>query len=108
MRNRMEPYRFASCLSMIVLDWLVYAATMTMHRSWSSAWLLSTVIGSAVAFVAVAGMESRALGEPKHSLYRGLVAALIVATPLPVLGTAVGVGCMIWTLAASRARSGTS
>ena len=102
MRNRIEPYRAASCASMIVLDWAVYAGTMTAHTAWHTAWLSWTVVGGLATLILVAAFEARASGAPRHPFVRALIAALAVAAPLPVLGSALGVVCLLWGLWAKR------
>jgi hypothetical protein len=102
MRNHVEPYRFASCLSIVVLDCLVYAGTMTFGGWLPDAWLTSTIIGSALTFGLVATIEARAPTAPRHPFFRALGATIAVAMPMPVLGTAFGIACLIWALLAGR------
>ncbi|MDB4990749.1 MAG: hypothetical protein JWN04_5927 [Myxococcaceae bacterium] len=102
MHNRIEPYRAASCVAIIVLDWTVYFGTMTMHASWDTAWLASTIAGGLATLLLVAWFESRAPGGPRHAFVRATVAALAVAAPLPVLGSALGVACLFWLSFAKR------
>ena len=103
MRKQSQPYLPASCITMIVLDWIVYGGTMTMHASWHTAWLGSTIVGSVATLLLVALFESRAPGARRHSFLRATVAALAVAAPLPVLGSVLGVACLMWFAFAKRA-----
>jgi len=102
MRNHVEPYRFASCVSIVVLDCLVYAGTMMMAGWWADAWLASTIIGSALTFGLVATLEARAPAAAQHPFFRALGATVVVAVPLPLLGTAFGVACLVWAALARR------
>jgi hypothetical protein len=90
---KVHPFQNASALVMLLADWVVYAITMLSHFD---GWGASTLVASVATLVLVASIESRAPAESRRSLMRAIIAALLVAAPLPVLGTLAAIVSLVW------------
>lgn len=92
---RVHPFQNASALVMLCADWVVYAITMLSHMD---SWAVTTLVVSIATLVLVSAFESHA-ADARHSLIRAILAALLVASPLPVLGTFVALVSLTWNAA---------
>lgn len=91
---RGSPLHYASALTLIAADWLIYAANIA---SLGAYFLAVDVAGALAALVAITLIESRAAhARPNLAAFKGLVGALIVAYPLPTLGTVFGALALAW------------
>jgi hypothetical protein len=68
------PFHALSLVAMLGCDWLIYTGNMLTHLEAVTAWVVT------------------------GSVTRGAVAALLVAAPLPLLGTALAAGALLWAM----------
>ena len=93
------PLQLASCISIVVLDILVYAVTMLLH---AHGLLGISLSGALLAFVIVSSSESRAGSSLLQALTKGVFGGLAVAVPLPIVGTLLGLAGSLWHWTAER------
>jgi len=95
------PLSAGSALSLIVVDWFIYASTMLEGLPGLS---LGTLLGAVAAGWATLRFEGRA-GQASTSMQwaKAAASAVLVAMPLPLLGSVVGLVALVWrVMSASR------
>ncbi len=93
MSTRHSPLRIASSLAILAFDWIIFAISITHIRYWQTA----NVVGAAATALVVALVERHA-GATRNQLWlRGILGGLVVAMPLPVLGTVVALVSLLWS-----------
>jgi uncharacterized membrane protein YjjP (DUF1212 family) len=88
------PLQVGSAVTLLLADWGVHAANIV--TSASHFWLVD-VLGAFFAAVAVMVFE-QGVGKDRaaQALIKALAAAIIVAFPLPVLGTLTALVALAW------------
>jgi hypothetical protein len=99
MSNRKAPLQLTSSLTILALDWVVYAMTMISHVH---ALLAATLFGALATLVVVTRLENNAGSSLQAALGKALFASLAVAVPLPVIGSLVGIVGIVWHFASER------
>lgn len=99
MTNRRSPLTLASSLTVLVLDWSVYAVTMA---TLADALWPAMAVGAALTLLCVTLFEYRDHATMMRALSMGLLAAVCVAAPLPLLGSALALAAIAWRVAEKR------
>jgi hypothetical protein len=88
------PLQVGSALAIVLADWCVHA--LNFATSATHFWLVD-ILGALLAAVAVVVFE-QGVGKDRapQALVKALVSALIVAFPLPVLGTVTALVALAW------------
>jgi hypothetical protein len=83
-------------------DWLVYAINMA---TWGFEFWAVDIAGALFACVLAATAEGALASAPAGRAWlKGLIVALIVAVPLPLLGSVVALAGLAWHLVTTLAR----
>lgn len=91
---REAPLHAASALSIALADWLAFGLNVatTMHAYWP------LNVGTALAAGALVTLVQRRRTPDSwlRALAKGAVGAMVVAIPLPVVGTALALAALTW------------
>jgi len=88
------PLSAGSALSLIAVDWFIYASTMLLGLPGLS---LGTALGALAAGLATLRFEGRA-GQTSNAMQwtKAAASAVLVAIPLPIMGSVVGLAALVW------------
>lgn len=88
------PLSAGSALSLIAVDWFIYASTLLEGLPGLS---LGTLLGAVAAGWATLRFERRA-GQASTSMQwaKAAASAVLVTIPLPLMGSLVGLGALVW------------
>jgi hypothetical protein len=110
-RNDVAPhaerrFRFPFCAWSVALllfsDWLLFVVNLLTDLH---ALPLVVVAGGLAAGISVAVLELLNAGAPmRNAALKGLAGAVLVAAPLPMLGTLLAAFALVWTLAGAVTR----
>lgn len=99
------PLGIASSLTVLALDWLLFAQVSALPASAPQ----STLVVALLAVLCVYLSERREAGQEFAPRWmRGLGAGIAVAIPLPVYGTLLATLFVVWTCTMARERRGPS
>jgi hypothetical protein len=90
------PFHALSLVAMLGCDWLIYTGNMLTHLEAVTAWVVTGSVTAGI-LTLFAEREVRRASWLASSA-RGAVAALLVAAPLPLLGTALAAGALLWAM----------
>lgn len=90
------PFHALSIVAMLGCDWFIYIGNMLTHLDAVTAWVVTGSVTAGLLTLFAEREVRRASWLASGA--RGAVAALLVAAPLPLLGTALAAVATLWTL----------
>ncbi len=98
------PFCGWSVVLLVLSDWLLFAVNLLTDLRVLP---LVVVTGGLAAGLSVAVLESLTAHAPlRNAAIKGLAGAVLVAAPLPMLGTLLAAFALAWTLVAALSRRG--
>jgi hypothetical protein len=97
------PFHALSVVAMLGCDWFIYLGNMATHMEAVTAWVLTGSVAAGILTV----LAEREIGGASRlaSALRAAAAGLLVAAPLPLLGTLLAAVAMLWALGSLLFRS---